>query len=121
LQDIEQLTHVYGRADASVILNGGCATRLFYPGLSYSTCQELSNILGNQTVTLRESGFERSNNTSSARDREMARPLLAPDEIRTLKPNRAILIHSNELPVMLNTKPWFKNYKLKKRVRGGGF
>ena len=121
LQDVEQLTHVYGRADASVILNGGCATRIFYPGLSYSTCQELSNILGNQTVTLRESGFERSNNSSSARDREMARPLLAPDEIRTLKPNKAILIHSNELPVMLKTKPWFKNYKLKSRVRGGGF
>lgn len=117
LQDVEQLTHVYGRSDASVILNGGCATRLFYPGLSYSTCQELSNILGNQTVTIRESGFDRSNNSPSARNREMARPLLTPDEIRTLKPNKAILIHSNELPVMLNTKPWFKNYKLKKRVR----
>ncbi len=121
LQDIEQLTHVYGRADASVILNGGCSTRLFYPGLSYSTCQELSNILGNQTVTMRESGFERENNFSSSRDREIARPLLAPDEIRTLKPNKAILIHSNELPVMLKTKPWFKNGRLKKRVRGGSF
>jgi len=109
------------RADASVILNGGCATRLFYPGLSYPTCNELSNILGNQTISIRESGFARENNTSSARDREMARPLLAPDEIRTLKPNKAILIHSNKLPVMLKTTPWFKNYRLRKRVRGGVF
>lgn len=120
LQDVEQLTHVYGRADASVILNGGCASRIFYPGLSYPTCQELSNILGNQTVIMRESGFEKGNNLSSSRDREVARPLLAPDEIRTLKPNKAILIHANELPVMLKTRPWFKSRRMKKRVRGGG-
>ena len=121
LQDIEQLTHVYGRADASVILNGGCATRLFYPGLSHSTCQEVSNILGNQTVYFRESGYESASGYSPGRSREIARPLLAPDEIRTLKTNRAILIHSRELPVMLKTVPWFKNYKLKNRVRGGQF
>lgn len=121
LQDIEQLTHVYGRADASVILNGGCATRLFYPGLSFSTCQEVSNILGNQTVYFRESGYESASGYSSGRSREIARPLLAPDEIRTLKPNRGILIHGREFPVMLKTVPWFKNYKLKNRVRGGQF
>lgn len=121
LQDVEQLTHVYGNADASVILNGGCATRLFYPGLSFSTCQELSNILGNQTVYHRESGYDSRNGYSSGRDREISRALLTPDEIRTLKPDQAILIHSREYPVMLKTTPWFKNYKLKTRVRGGRF
>ena len=121
LQDVEQLTHVYGNADASVILNGGCATRLFYPGLSFSTCQELSNILGNQTIVFRESGYDGRSGLSSGRDREVARALLTPDEIRTLKPDQAILIHSREYPVMLKTTPWFKNYKVKKRVRGGQF
>lgn len=114
-QDIAQLD-IYGKSDASVILNGGCATRLFYPGLSFATCQELSNILGNQSVQFRESAFDRN---SSGREREVARPLLAPDEIRTLKSNRAILIHGRELPVMLKTLPYFKNWTLKNRARGG--
>lgn len=121
LQDSEQLTHVYGKADASVILNGGCATRLIYPSLGFSSCSEISNILGNQTILFRESGFDGRNGLSPERDREVARPLLAPDEIRTLKQNRAILIHGRDLPVLLKrTTPWFKNRKLCRRVKGIG-
>jgi len=121
LQDSEQLTHVYGKADASVILNGGCAARLIYPGLGFSSCSEISNILGNQTVLFRESGFVGRNGLSPERDREVARPLLAPNEIRTLKQNSAILIHGRDLPVLLKrTTPWFKNRKMRRRVKGIG-
>lgn len=116
LQDTEQLTQVYGKADASVILNGGCATKLYYPGLSYAICQELSNVLGNQSVQLRESTF---GNENSGREREISRPLLTPDEIRTMKHNKAILIHGREFPVRLKTKPWFKNWTLRRRAKGG--
>ena len=117
LQDVEQLVNVYGKADASVILNGGCASRIFYPGLSYSTCRELSNLLGNQTIRYRESGFSRKDGYFPDRDRNMARSLLTPDEIRTLSDNRALFIHGNLLPVLLKTTPWFKNKKLIRKTK----
>jgi len=118
LQDVEQLQHLYGRADASVILNGGCSTRIFYPGLSYNTCNELSSILGNQTLRIRESGYRRDDGLYPDRDREVGRALLTADEIRVMKRNRAILLHGRELPILLKTKPFYKNRKLLRRSKG---
>ncbi|QGY44844.1 type IV secretion system DNA-binding domain-containing protein [Maribellus comscasis] len=116
LQDVEQLVNVYGQADASVILNGGCASRIFYPGLSHKTCDELSRILGTQTVKYRESGFSRLDEFQPDRDREMGIPLMRPEEIMTMPQDRAIFTHANLRPALLKTRPWFRIRKLKRRV-----
>ncbi len=116
LQDVEQLVNVYGQADASVILNGGCASRIFYPGLSYKTCDELSRMLGTQTVAFREPGFSRTDDFLSDRDRELGIPLMRPEEIMTMPINRAIFTHANLRPVLLKTLPWFQIRELKRRV-----
>lgn len=117
LQDVEQLVNVYGQADASVILNGGCASRIFYPGLSYKTCDELSRMLGTQTVKYRESGFTRTDDFLPDRDRELGVPLMRPEEIMTMPNDRAIFTHANLRPVLLKTKPWFRSRKLKHRIK----
>ena len=116
LQDYEQLVKIYGQADASVIMNGGCASRLYYPGLSIEMCEKLSRTLGTQTVSFSEQGFN-GDTSSSNRSREMGIPLLRPEEIRTMSSKEAILIHSNMKPIFLKrTTPWFKNRKLKRRA-----
>ena len=116
LQDVEQLVNVYGQADASVILNGGCASRIFYPGLSYKTCDELSRMLGTQTVKYSESGFSRTDDFLPDRDRELGIPLMRPEEIMTMRHDRAIFTHANLRPVLLKTRPWFRIRTLKRRA-----
>jgi len=112
LQDLEQLTNNYGRSDASTILNGGCTSQIYFPGLSYSTCEQVSNILGQATITHNEKGF-----MSNEREKDMGRKLLNPDEIRTLDDNQSIYIFKNKRPVLLNMKPYFKDKKLLRRTK----
>ncbi|KAA3595845.1 MAG: hypothetical protein DWQ06_16635 [Calditrichaeota bacterium] len=117
LQDQEQLTNVYGRAEASTILNGGCANRIYFSGLSQNTCEELERILGKYTVSFMEESFHALGTvTDKAKDRQIGRSLLTADEIRTMKDNQAIFIHSNLRPVMLNVKPFYQNRKLLRRT-----
>lgn len=112
LQDYEQLVNIYGQADASVIMNGGCASRLYYPGLSTEMCEKLSRTLGTKTTSFSEKGFDNGN-----RSREMGSPLLRPEEIRTMSSKEAIFIHANMKPIFLKrTIPWLKNRKLKRRA-----
>jgi len=120
LQDIAMLQSVYGQHDSSIILNGGCSSKIYYPGLSYTTCLELSSMLGNQTMTIRESAFGRQKGQFSGRDREIGRALMTPDEIRVMPQDRAIFLHGRELPILLKTKPYFKSRKLMRRARGRG-
>lgn len=116
LQDVDQLVHTYGQADASVILNGGCASRIFYPGLSFETCEKLSRMLGTQTVSYREAGFSRQDDFLPDRDREMGIPLMRPEQIMTMPSDQAIFTHANLRPVMLKTRPWFRIRTLKQRA-----
>lgn len=118
LQDIEQLTNAYGKAEASAIFNGGFTSKIYMPGLSLQTCEEVSRMLGKRTLSYREMGFhQRKANIIPNRDRDIGRSLLTPDEIRTLPNNEAIFIHGNILPVLLKTVPWFKNRSLIKKTR----
>lgn len=118
LQDYEQLVNIYGKANASTIYNGGFTSKIFMPGMSHQLCEEVSRMLGKRTLSFREAGYrdERSGFIPS-RESELGRELLTPDEIRTLRINRAIFIHGNQFPVMLKTLPWYKNRKLKRRTK----
>ena len=96
LQDVMQLERVYGKAEASSILNGGMTTKIFLPGLPQPTCEHLSRVLGKG---------------------EDGRPILTPDQIRTLPDSSGLLIHGNKKPVVLNMTPYYENPKLLKRTQ----
>jgi len=115
VQNLTQLEHIYGRADAETILTN-CLSHIYFPGLPIDTCEKISRILGKKTVTFKESGFNQNNGNSPNRDRDTGRDLLYADEIRTLDTNKAILIHGNKRPTLMTTTPWYKNPKLKRRV-----
>lgn len=104
LQDTEQLVHIYGRSDASTILNGGVSSKVYLPGLSLKTCQELEQTLGKQTVEDRETG------------QRFSRSLMTADESRTMPDDAAVLISGNSPPVRLKMKPYFRRRRFRKRA-----
>ena len=113
LQDIEQINNIYGKSEASTIVNGGCSSKIFFPGLSLNTCEELERILGKSTIRYMEQGAHKLGEESdNARDMTIGRSLLTADEIRTMQDNQAIFITGNKRPVMLKMKPYFKNRSL---------
>lgn len=104
LQDLSQLIKTYGRENASIIINGACSSRVFYPGLSYETCKEIENILGKSTVL-----YDDPTKMEIA-EREVGRSLKTAQEIRELPDNSAIYIYKNRKPVMLNNVvPYYEN------------
>lgn len=92
LQDLEQLNLVYGNAEASVIVNGGCANKIFFPGLSPTTCKQVEQMLG-KTVIETDGG-------------KTTKPLLAASEVRTM--SHEIFIQSRQAPVRIEMKPYYK-------------
>ncbi len=116
LQDFEQIVNIYGKSDASVILNGGCASRIFFAGLALSTTEEVSRLLGKKTVLYKEKGATGRNNTSDL-ERETGRSLMNPDEIRTMPVNKLLYLYSNYPAAYLTSKPWYKNSTLIKRSK----
>ena len=105
LQSRAQLEKIYHR-DAHTILTGAVSSHLFYPGQDMETCLALEKILGRHGVTIED---------ESGRRRDVARNLMTADEIRTM--DKALFLHANQRPVILNTVPYFKNRRFLKLTR----
>lgn len=115
IQNLEQL-QFYGRSEGATIYNN-FTSKLFLPGLPLSTCEEVSKMLGNKTLSYREIGYKmHRTGFIPDRDRDVSRALLTPDEIRTLK-KRMIFIHGEVLPVKLKPIPWYRNRELIRRSK----
>ena len=106
LQSRSQLDKIYGRDDAHTILSGAVSSHLFYPGQDFETCLELEKICGKYGVTIED---------ESGRRRDVSRSLMTADEIRTM--DKALFLHANQRPVILNTVPFFKNRRFLKQTR----
>ncbi len=119
LQDYQQIVDTYGQANASTIYNGGFASKIFMPGMSQQLCEDVSRMLGKRTLSVREMGYQERNGRNPYRESQLGRELLTPDEIRTMKDNRAIFLHGNQLPIFLKTTPWYKNARLRQRTKIG--
>ncbi len=104
-QDLEQLKRLYGREDAHILANGGCATRIFLPGLSHSMCKDVSASLGKTMCIDRRNGQERI----------VTRSLLEPDAVRTLPQDSGILITGRHPAMKLRMKAYYEIPKLRSR------
>jgi type IV secretory pathway TraG/TraD family ATPase VirD4 len=112
LQDIEQLNEVYGKSGASTILYGSCASKIYFPGISQQTCEQLERMLGKRTILHKKeelSAWDLPTSNDIQKSQEIGRPLMTADEIRTMKDNEALFIHANKRPVKLNTLPWYNS------------
>lgn len=94
VQDQEQLIHRYGEAEART-MKSNCFSQLYFPGQSLQVGQELSQLLG---LTKMESESE-----------SVIRPLITPDELRTLPKDQGILLCGNKAPLKVSLYPYFEN------------
>ena len=104
LQEMRQLTSIYGPNDASAIAFGGCSNHIYFPGLSLDTCTQLEKILG--------STFTKTEPNKIL----IKKPLMSPDQIRTMH-KKALFITSNKRPIKIKIRPWFKRWLLRRKVR----
>lgn len=106
IQSVNQLNKRYGDDDAKVILNGGCASVLYFAGMDIDTAKRLKDTLGDVPVdTLLPNGQFR-------RDRE---PLMSSSAIRSMADNEAIYLYGNSRPMKLQLTPYYEQKGLVKR------
>lgn len=103
LQEMRQLTSIYGPNDAAAIAFGGCSNHIYFPGLSLDTCSQLEKILG--------STFTKTEQSKTP----IKKPLMSADQIRTMH-KKALFISSNKRPIKIKIRPWFKRWLLRRKV-----
>lgn len=93
MQSVSQLATVYGPNESQTIVEN-FATQVFFPGLPLGVTQDLEQILGNREI------------------QERTIPLKSSAELRTMKNNIAII--GNHRPILLDSKAWYQDSRLKK-------
>ncbi len=101
LQSYTQLQNQYGKENANAI-RSNCFTQMYFTGQSLETCKELSEILGKYQYE-----DEKKKTT-------VVRSLMTPDEIRTMKMNRALLICGHYPPIIAKLRPYYSQIKYRK-------
>lgn len=94
IQEFSQLEAIYGKYNTQTIANN-CANHIYFPALGIETCTRLEKILGRQKRI----------------------PLMSASQIRTMPSNRALFISSNQLPILLKFRPWYKKRKWRRQSK----
>ncbi|WP_273281350.1 type IV secretory system conjugative DNA transfer family protein [Pseudooceanicola atlanticus] len=94
LQSLAQLEGRYGAQNARTIVEG-LGTEIYLPGTSLETARNLEARLGR---------------TDKA-------PLMAANDIIRMEEDQALMLYSNRLPVLLNTKRYYQRADLRRRAR----
>ena len=92
IQNLAQLKKMYDKSWE--IVTGNCDSLLFLGGQEASTLEAISKSLGKETIDVVSHNRTRShrNPSSSENNSIMGRELMQPDELKTMKPDRCILI-----------------------------
>jgi type IV secretion system protein VirD4 len=108
LQSIAQLKEHYGQNAAKTILEGGMGTKLFYGGLDTETAGWASNMAGKERIETPS----RQGGSPTYREQN----LLNADRIRTLGDHEALMICSNQEPVLFKDTQYSFQHPLFKRA-----
>lgn len=109
LQSMSQLTALYGKDAANVILDN-CDWLVFGGGKSVETTEQLSKMMGKQTIKGRNNSESKGNQSSfSVQDQGLGRDLLDPSEIGRLPRNKCLVLCTNEYPYIDDKFPTFKD------------
>ncbi len=116
IQDLPQLYVTYGENGAKAFINS--KYRVAFAQNDFKAAELISGWLGSKTVEQRSQntqtggdGLFKSSQTMSV----TKIPLMSPDEIMKLNPNKMIISIEGAAPVLANKNPWFDDSELKKR------
>jgi len=109
--DVAQAKSRYG-SQAHTVINSHRA-RMLLPGVAdLETLRYFSDLLGEERVRDRDSTGHRR----AVRER---RPLAAPQQLRQLRANQALLIYGRLAPVKLTLRAYYRDRRLRKLAAGG--
>lgn len=111
LQELSQLTAIYGQHEARTIFAGGCASKLFFSGLDLETSRYIEGMLGENTE------YDSMFGGISEHARTVGVPLLRSDQVRMLKAKEAVLISGRNRPAKLAVPPFFEVPTWKREAR----
>lgn len=98
LQSFEQLKGTYGEEKA-LSIRACCDTTLFLGSTLFGTNEEISKMLGNQTiVSLTLNDTEGQNKSTTVNRTIFERPLMLPDEVGRLSRRKALLLIAGTYP-----------------------
>jgi type IV secretion system protein VirD4 len=109
--DLAQARSRYGR-QAETVVNSHRA-RMLLPGVAdLDTLRYFSGLAGEEeaTDTSRTTGADGTTRTRGVR----RRPLIAPEELRQLRPGQALLLYGRLAPVLVRLRMWFADRRLRR-------
>ena len=120
LQYRNQLESIYGKAANLTILEN-MKSEVYFSGLKHETCKYVSDMMGERTITVSETGFKREGEKESNRSAHRGRKLMTADEVRCMPSDRGLFFHANERPMKVRFTPLYANRHLlqKKGVKMG--
>ena len=108
LQELAQLTAVYGPHEGRVILSGGVGSKLFFSSMDIESCTYLERVLGRSTA---------QEKVQEGQALTAGKPLMTSDQIRMMAAHEAILISGSYPPMLLNMPPYFQDRAMKKKTQ----
>jgi len=100
VQDIQQL-NIYGASQSKVLISN-CTNKIFFGSVSIENASLASSLIGDVT--------------KEVCNRPVGLPLISTQEIRDLPKNEMLFIHKNKATI-LKLRPWYKQWRLKKRTQ----
>jgi len=114
IQSYEQLQSIYGLEKARTIFQN-CNTKLFLPGLSLESAKMVSEMLGTTTQVYTQT--QRDYFDTTAPKQRVSRPLMTPEEVRTLDDRYGLVLSGNHKPFRLHMTPYYRNNIFLKRSK----
>ena len=113
-QGLGQLKEIYGVGGQESILQN-CAVQVFFASNDDSTTNYVSNRLGTQTVQVKSRSQTQDWKTTTSTS-YVARPLMAPEEVRRLDSRKAILFKEGRRPVLARKVLYYADQLFMQRV-----
>jgi type IV secretion system protein VirD4 len=115
IQNHSQLDAVYGRQDADTLL-ANATTHLLLPGGGQNEVEYYSRRAGTTTVispSLATGGMAGRGTSVQWGQQERLRPLITPDELRTLPTGQAMVLMDQLAPFLVQLQPYYRSRDLR--------
>lgn len=110
IQSFAQLHKLYGRDTTSIILSNA-ATHLVLRGVGQEEAEFYSKRIGDTTIR-----NQSQNGTGLVSIQEIARPLIRPEEIRTMPEGQMLVLADHAHPIRVRAKPYYRDKALAARA-----
>ena len=109
-QGLGQLEEIYGKGTEGILQN--CALQVFFASNDDSTTHYVSNRLGTKTVQVKSRSQSQDWKTTTSIS-YVARPMLPPEEVRRLNPNKAVIFKETARPILADKIRYYRDRHFK--------